>query len=558
MQKADAEKKKQREQNIMKTEMNYGMTKKHKIWVVLLVVVFALLAGCVLAYKSSPQIRLKKTLELGGRYLDELDYESARVYLVEALSIDAACFDAHQGLIQIYVEQEQYEEAFKQYKQALEVIAEADKEELEETIMEALQKGGEISAASKNYDTAIYCYEKVNEICGSMDATESMAVVEKICDIYMILAENAERDKDYLKALECYNNILMWIPDYAGVEKRFCNIYMILAELAMDEGKYEEAIVYCNKVFDVDGESSDAANMLYDIYIILADRANAVDCYDDAIMYCREALAINAQGGEAISRLTDYYLELAKNAEQEGLYDNAEEYYNIILEYMPENQEVLDKKARLEEIKYVYEYEELLRAMMKKISVGKYYDFSDTDIITGEFNDFIKNALTHPVIFEEIDGKYLGVYPGGYIYYGEMENGVRTGKGYWCMGGIYSYNVLYLTWENDAPNGEAVIEIYTNEDMIQKEGEDHYYTIYYVEKVNLVNGVYDGHSIVEQVKDREKDYSKKYDLGGTHKFELTYENGVRVPMNGNVVSYCQNCEFAHTLKTSSHVYKVKF
>ena len=79
---------------------------------VLVVMVAVLVIAALVAVQSvSPKQRLQKQLEIGDRYLSELDYEQAVVAYRTAIEIDPKNVDAYLGLADAYVGMNDHEEA---------------------------------------------------------------------------------------------------------------------------------------------------------------------------------------------------------------------------------------------------------------------------------------------------------------------------------------------------------------------------------------------------------------------------------------------------------------
>lgn len=67
------------------------------------IVVIAAVAAGILAYNSSDSVRLKKQLDLGNRYLAELNYEEAIVAYEAAIEIEPMSVDAYLGFADAYL-----------------------------------------------------------------------------------------------------------------------------------------------------------------------------------------------------------------------------------------------------------------------------------------------------------------------------------------------------------------------------------------------------------------------------------------------------------------------
>lgn len=161
------------------------------------------------------------------------------------------------------------------------------------------------------------------------------------------------------------------------------------------------------------------------------------------------------------------------------------------------------------------------------------YDFQDSEILSDEFQNMI-GALEEPVFFES-DGKYIGVYPEGYIYYGEMNDGIRSGSGYWYHGNKKSISVDHGTWENDRPNGTFVSEIYTNPNEIERE-DGRVYALHVITSGTVIEGTYDGVAHVTWFME---------DDDCNHEWDVTYVNGISQSIdsdrNGKIAAYCIKC-----------------
>ena len=90
-----------------------------RTWIIIgvVVVLLAVLGVGGYAISRGNAAREESLLELGQRYLDELNYEQAVVCFEEYLEIDPQCVEAYAGLAQAYV-------GLGEYEKALEVLAE--------------------------------------------------------------------------------------------------------------------------------------------------------------------------------------------------------------------------------------------------------------------------------------------------------------------------------------------------------------------------------------------------------------------------------------------------
>ena len=92
------------------------MIKKHGkaplIITLSIVILIAFISGTLLIIRSnSPERRLREQLDLGYRYLEELEYDQAIVSFEVAIAIDSKCVDAYLGLADAYAQIGDFEKA---------------------------------------------------------------------------------------------------------------------------------------------------------------------------------------------------------------------------------------------------------------------------------------------------------------------------------------------------------------------------------------------------------------------------------------------------------------
>lgn len=102
------------------------MRKNNKIKIgIFALVVIACIVGIIIYSNSSGQ-RLQRQLNLGQKYLNELNYEQAVVAYELALEIDPLSAEAYLGLAEAYVAQDNYEKAVEILQKGYEVTGNED------------------------------------------------------------------------------------------------------------------------------------------------------------------------------------------------------------------------------------------------------------------------------------------------------------------------------------------------------------------------------------------------------------------------------------------------
>ncbi len=77
--------------------------KTKKIWLIVLLVIIIVTAAGVIMFNNTDSARFRKQLNLGQRYLSEMNYEEAVVAFNQAIEIDPRSVDAYLGLADAYI-----------------------------------------------------------------------------------------------------------------------------------------------------------------------------------------------------------------------------------------------------------------------------------------------------------------------------------------------------------------------------------------------------------------------------------------------------------------------
>jgi hypothetical protein len=124
--------------------------KKLKFLLIILIIGL-LIIGC-----SSKVARIKEQLDLGSKYMAELDYENAIIVLNKAIKIDPKNVDAYAMLAKVYGKSGRPDEAKSTLEKALEIenLSSQEIDEINEEI-EVLQYLVKISQIPKEYDESL-------------------------------------------------------------------------------------------------------------------------------------------------------------------------------------------------------------------------------------------------------------------------------------------------------------------------------------------------------------------------------------------------------------------
>jgi len=265
--------------------------------------------------------------------------------------------------------------------------------------------------------------------------------------------------------------------------------------------------------------------------------------YDEAIVAFSKAIEIEPKNAKAYEGLSKAYeengdYELAAQTLREGkqalgtdeLDSRISEIEKIILQQ--ENQRTGEEYAgRIEELLSAFQAEEVQEEGLWKLD--------------DDFNEWAA-TLKEPLVLSEKDGQYLVIYPGGYIYYGQMQQGKRWGEGIWCFEGNGKARCFDGQWRDDKPNGAGVVRTYQDlEKLEQAEGKTYSHSSVYTG--NFTDGVYDGaFNIVWYMN-----------TGKVHEWDATYLGGALQAIDGENAAYCKQCDAnLRASETISHVFGI--
>lgn len=133
----------------IKVSSKRGRGRKILIGVVAVIVIALVAVLAVLLPKSAEAKKVSENLDLGDRYLSELDYEQAVVAYLAVIEIDPKNVDALIGLADAYLAQGEYEEAIDLLEDALDELDDDAAEDIEEKLEEVLaaKKAAEVTPA---------------------------------------------------------------------------------------------------------------------------------------------------------------------------------------------------------------------------------------------------------------------------------------------------------------------------------------------------------------------------------------------------------------------------
>lgn len=224
---------------------------KSRILLFIAVVVVTVVAGAVL-YRNSDMVRLKRQLDLGQKYLLEMNYEGAVVAFDQAIAIDPRSADAYLGLADAYLGLGDEEAAYA----ALEAGYEATGDERLKARMDEMNAAAEEAADNEitdsepvpviNSDEVIVRLDEIDEILDgdgrpyhlSSNGSTRLLTYEQIESAYRPLAEELELYLAYGQG------------DWTGTAWKY------LAEIYLHLGEMEKCLKARRSGYEATGQQS--------------------------------------------------------------------------------------------------------------------------------------------------------------------------------------------------------------------------------------------------------------------------------------------------------------
>lgn len=210
-------------------------------------VLLAVVITCVIVFGGS-EGRLQDQLDLGAKYLEEMDYEQALVAFNTALEIDPKNADAYLGIVEVYIRTNDFETALEYAKEGYEVTGD---ERLKEKI--DMIESGDIFASNgwcmkmSGYDgdgNLVFWHEYTYNLQGQT-ASVAKYNAQGVQEQYLEFAydEEGRRLIDYSYGT-LDGNITKWVLEYSGNNYRVTHY----------EGTSDEVTGYSEVETDADGK----------------------------------------------------------------------------------------------------------------------------------------------------------------------------------------------------------------------------------------------------------------------------------------------------------------
>lgn len=260
---------------------------------------------------------------------------------------------------------------------------------LEEQIQEQLDLGNRFLTEGQ-YEEAVVAFQKAIELDEkNVEAYRGLAHTHEN-QAETVFAENIQEGLTYYDlAVQAYTTLLELVP----ADEDAVDSLLYIGDVYLDEEQYEEAQVIFEMMRETKGNKTEILERLLIVYKELEDREKQL-----------QILCLLNPDSTNTEEEIQAYVEMI---DQIQIYLEAEDYESLF---------TLMEGEQFQNFQQIFEGQDSL-------------------------------------LFAEEEGKGLGFYPGGYIYYGDYVEDVRQGEGSWMHARNDWRYLGYGSWDHDLPNG---------------------------------------------------------------------------------------------------------
>lgn len=418
---------------------------KERFWKMSLcgiVLVLLLFTAC-----SSKAAKAVEKVELGQKYLTELNYTEAVASFTEAIGLDPENIPAYMGRAQAYVGLKQYDDAKADYTTAIEKT-----EEQPYTQAEAYIGRAEVNELTTSNEDALSDYEAASTALDEVDVEKITDVTEQMLEALKVkvynacarlkafFGQNEAAAADYTSALDSLDK-LPEDTDVLDVKAAKIVSYTGRADANAAQEKYEEVLPDYDALITLGEDKAADRDAILSAMSLAKSKAgdlHSSDSWLDEVNHTDYAASIQLTNAESVLK------QAAELAQADGTkaYDKVKEIFSTE-EAKAALQSLL---ARGYQLRY-YDANGKMLAVYANETAWADVNVEENGTITAE-------ALTAAdPSAEDIGAVSLSKL---YVYYGGCEGRSREGEGIWLILNPSKKDLTAesYTWKNDKPEGD--------------------------------------------------------------------------------------------------------
>ena len=397
------------------------------------------------ACKSKAE-RVQEQLDLGQKYLTELNYTEAILAFTEAIEIDPESIPAYMGRAEAYRGTEQYDEAKTDYTTVIDKTAEQPY-----TQAEAYLGRGEVSELTADDRAALADYQTAAEVLETADpekitdATEQMveALKIRIYNAYARLSAFFGRHEAAVTAYTSALDSLALLPDdtdVLDVPSAKTTSYSGRAASNLELEAYEAVLPDYDALIELGEDKISERDTLLAALSLAHSQAEDLGASD---VWLEEVEHSDYAESIKMSAMLDTLSQAAALAAENG-----EDAYEGIQELLTSDeaaQAMRNLLTRGYQLRFYDDNGQMLAVYVGETAWPDVHD-EENGLVTAE--DLAQPAAVPTE--EELEAVSLDFL---YVYYGDCEGRSREGEGVWYIldPGSRDYESRTYDWENDQP-----------------------------------------------------------------------------------------------------------
>ena len=406
-----------------------------------------LLVALLFTACTSKAAKAVEKVELGQKYLTELNYTEAVASFTEAIGLDPENIPAYMGRAQAYVGLKQYDDAKADYTTAIEKT-----EEQPYTQAEAYIGRAEVNELTTSNEDALSDYEAASTALDKVDVEKITDVTEQMLEALKVkvynacarlkafFGQNEAAAADYTSALDSLDK-LPEDTDVLDVKAAKIVSYTGRADANAVQEKYEEVLPDYDALITLGEDKAADRDAILSAMSLAKSKAgdlHSSDSWLDEVNHTDYAASIQLTNAESVLK------QAAELAQADGAkaYDKIKETLSTD-EAKAAMQSLL---ARGYQLRY-YDANGKMLAVYANETAWADVNMEENGMITAE-------ALTAAdPSAEDIGAVSLSKL---YVYYGGCEGRSREGEGLWFIlnPGKKDLTAESYTWKNDKPEGD--------------------------------------------------------------------------------------------------------
>ena len=406
-----------------------------------------LLVALLFTACTSKAAKAVEKVELGQKYLTELNYTEAVASFTEAIGLDPENIPAYMGRAQAYVGLKQYDDAKADYTTAIEKT-----EEQPYTQAEAYIGRAEVNELTTSNEDALSDYEAASTALDKVDVEKITDVTEQMLEALKVkvynacarlkafFGQNEAAAADYTSALDSLDK-LPEDTDVLDVKAAKIVSYTGRADANAAQEKYEEVLPDYDALITLGEDKAADRDAILSAMSLAKSKAgdlHSSDSWLDEVNHTDYAASIQLTNAESVLK------QAAELAQADGTkaYDKVKEIFSTE-EAKAALQSLL---ARGYQLRY-YDANGKMLAVYVNDTAWADVNEAENGIVTADALEAVADPTAEDV--SAVSLKSL------YVYYGGYEGRSREGEGVWFIlnPGKTDLTAETYTWKNDKPEG---------------------------------------------------------------------------------------------------------